>query len=565
MSPLYVPEPREPLTMDVEGEVVEVEAATELRALVPSTRESGPDAVLAAIYNNRLVSLSYPLRSGGTVRWVTFADRSGWDVYRRSACLVLYEAARRRFPEISLTLQQTHGDGLFYDVTGLEPGADQGRALCRLLTAEMRAIAAEDLHFVIRRISVDAARANLRALGRQDMLHLLRTHWETSVLVVSCGEYTDLFHNPVAYRTGVVRQFKLVPHDRGFLLRLPRRGAARVEGRTRVSRTLFESHSRTRAWNRQVGVKNLGELNQLSVSGQIESLIRVAEGYHEKRIADFAEQIASAKRRRRLVLVAGPSSSGKTTFVKRLSIQLRVQGLRPLALSVDDFFVPRERTPKDANGEYDFECLEALDLKLFNKVLVSLFQKGKARVPRYDFHTGTRSDRKQWRTVEVAPDEVVLVEGIHALNPRLTEAVPSRDKHRIYISALTQLSIDDHNRIFTSDTRLLRRIIRDRRYRGYSAAQTIRRWPAVRRGEMRHIFPFQDQADVMFNSALIYEHAVLRNTAVRFLLEVPESDPAFTEVYRLLGFLRLIVPAPREAVPQTSLLREFIGGSAFDY
>ncbi len=565
MAPVFLREPVEPLVLDVEGESIEVDSGTEVRALVPSSRERGPQAALGAIYNQRLVSLSYRLRSGGTLRFVTFADRPGWDIYRRSACLVLYEAQRRLYPELHLVLQQTHGDGLYYDVRGVGEGVTFGKERCAQLSAAMQEIVREDLAFTVRRISVDAARAQLRDQGHEEKLHLLRTHWETSVRIVSCGEYMDLFHNPVAYRTGAIRRFKLAPYDQGFLLRLPRRGDDRVRGRIQVSRKLFDTHQRTRKWNAQAGVASVGQLNQLTVSGELEPLCLVAEGVHEKRIADIAEQIATAKRPRRLVLVAGPSSSGKTTFVQRLSVQLRVQGLQPVALSVDHFFLPRDRTPVDATGEYDFECLEALDLPLFNQVLTELFSEGYSRIPRYDFHTGTRNDPAVWQELTVGPDQVVLVEGIHALNPQLTEAVPSRDKFRIYISALTQLSLDAHNRIFTSDTRLLRRIVRDRRYRGYSAAETIRRWPLVRRGEMTHIFPFQDQADLMFNSALVYEHAVLRNRVERYLLEVPEQHPSFTEAYRLLGFLRLIVPASDEAVPHTSLLREFIGGSAFTY
>ncbi|MDY0003808.1 MAG: nucleoside kinase, partial [Polyangia bacterium] len=444
-------------------------------------------------------------------------------------------------------------------------GEDFGAERCKILTRVMRELHKRDLPFTVRRISVDEARELLEGLGLMDKLELLRTHWETSLRVVSLEQVIDLFHASVCYSTGAVRAFKLEPYEGGFILRLPVRGSARVEGRLKVSRTIFSAHRETRSWNERVGVANLGHLNRLTVSGGIEELIRMAESYHEKKIAAIAERIAHARRRPRLVLVAGPSSSGKTTFVKRLSIQLRVLGIWPLALSVDNFFVPREKTPRDSRGEYDFECLEALDLRLFNKVLTDLLQKGAARVPRYDFHMGRPIDRKDWDEFSLQPHQVVLVEGIHALNPLLTPAVSARDKFRIYISALTQLSIDDDNRIFTSDTRLLRRIVRDRRYRGYSAAETVKRWPMVRQGERRHIFPFQDQADVMFNSALIYEHAVLRNYAERFLLEVDVGDPTFAEVYRLLGFLRLVVPTPPDAVPQTSLLREFIGGSGFSY
>lgn len=565
MHPRLLADPNGPIQIRLEDVIHTVFGGTEVRALLPEEASPSFDAPLAAVYNQRLVSLSYPLRSGGTLRWVRFHDREGWDVYRRSAALVLYEAMRRAFPNLSLILEQTHGDGLYYSLRGLEDDAPFGRSRCAELTKTMRAIVHADLEIGVRRISVDAARAQLLSQGQLDKLALLRTHWETSVRIVVCGETMDLFHSPLADRTARITQFRIVPYQTGFLLRLPRRGAPRVAGRTRVSRALFDAHQRTRQWNAQVGVENLGQLNRLSLNGGIAPLIRVVEGDHERRIAAIAEQIAASNRRPRLVLIAGPSSSGKTTFVKRLSIQLRVLGIRPVSISLDDFFMPRSRTPRDENGHLDFECLEALDLRLLNRTLVQLLGEGRARVPRYDFHTGGRSPRKTWPELFLAPNELVLVEGIHALNPALTEAVPARAKFRIYVSALTQLCIDDHNRIFTSDTRLLRRIVRDRRYRGYSAAETITRWPSVRRGEMRHIFPFQDNGDVLYNSALLYEHAVLKNEAERYLLEVPDDHPAFTEAYRLLGFLRLIVPAPADAVPQTSLLREFIGGSAFQY
>ncbi|MBW2524744.1 MAG: nucleoside kinase [Deltaproteobacteria bacterium] len=549
----------------------QVPPGTEIRALLPKAKRGPVAAPICALYNNRIVSLSYPMRSGGALRWVTMAERAGWDAYRRSASLMLYEAARRYNPALRLVLHQTHGDALYYDVQGLDQdragGASNavGKKRCQALEAGMRALCREDLPIVVQRISVDEARELLSAQGHEDKLWLLRTHWETSVQIVSCGGFVDLFHSPTAASTGAIRSFRVTPHEEGFLLRVPVRGSAKVRGRPKVGRKLFDTHRRSRAWIGQLGAANLGQLNHLCVSGEIEPLIRVAEGGHEKWLASIADQIASARRRVRVVLVAGPSSSGKTTFVKRLSVQLRVNGLRPVALSVDDFFVPRERTPRDEQGNYDFECLEALDTKLFNEVLQQLLERGEAHVPRYDFHTGKPSPRGTWRKVRLEPDQVVLIEGIHGLNPGLTPAVSANKKFKIYISALTQLSVDDHNRIFTSDTRLLRRIVRDRRYRGYSAAETLRRWPLVRRGEMRHIFPHQEQADVMFNSALVYEHALLRTYAQRYLLEVDERDPAFPEAYRLLGFLRRIVPIFPDAVPQNSILREFVGGSAFSY
>jgi uridine kinase len=559
------------LTLKVDGKTHVVPPATPVRDLLPKLPAGSLDVPLAALFDSRLVSLSYELRGSGTLRWVTMADRNGWDVYRRSACLMLHEAARRVDPTLRLVLHQTHGDGLYHEAwrrSGAGVRVVTRREfpkLCERLEAAMRALWQENLPIEVHRVSVEEARDWLRRQGHDDKVQLLRTHWESSVQVVSCGGFIDLFHSAHTDTTGVVSAFKIAPYGDGMFLRVPVRGSNKVSGKHRVGRKFFAAHLASRSWIRQLGVGNLGQLNRLSISGGIEDLIRVAESGHEKQLAQIADQIGAQRDRVRVVLVAGPSSSGKTTFVKRLAVQLRVNGLRPVALSVDNFFVQRSCTPRDEQGQLDFECLEALDLALFNQVLSDLLTKGEARVPRYDFHTGRPSRRNSWELLELGPSEILLIEGIHGINPQLTPAVPARQKYKIFISPFTQLSLDDQNRIFTSDTRLLRRITRDRRYRGYSAAETIRRWPLVRRGEMKHIFPFREQADALFNSALVYEHAVICNYAQRYLLEVNERDEAFAEAYRLLGFLRLVVPVLPDAVPHNSLLREFIGDSAFHY
>jgi uridine kinase len=293
-------------------------------------------------------------------------------------------------------------------------------------------------------------------------------------------------------------------------------------------------------------------------------VIRIAEGFHEKKIAQIADAIASQHDHVRLVLVAGPSASGKTTFIRRLATQLRVNGIQPVGLSLDNYFLDRERTPLGPDGKPDYEAVEALDLELFNTQLAALLRSVEVSVPRYDFLRGRRTEPDRWARQQLAPHQVLLVEGIHALNHVLTASVPEEVKYRVFISALTQLTLDDHNRIFTSDTRLLRRIVRDHIFRGHPTTRTLEMWGDVRRGEARGIFPFQEEADVIFNSALVYEPAVMRVFAERFLLEVPREHPAYTEAYRLLKFLSWFVPIFQDDVPQTSILREFIGGSAFE-
>jgi uridine kinase len=318
-----------------------------------------------------------------------------------------------------------------------------------------------------------------------------------------------------------------------------------------------------RSWQELLGVHHVGQLNRICIDGEVRHLIRVGEGLHEKKIAAIADEILQRSPEIRLVTVAGPSSSGKTTFVRRLGIQLRVNGIQPVALSLDDYYVDREKTPVDEDGNLDFEALEAIDLELFHTHLGDLLRGREVRTPHYDFVTGRRVPESQWKTLRLEPDQVLVIEGIHGLNGRLTESVPEALRFRVFVSALSQLAIDDHNRIFTSDARLIRRIVRDRLFRGFTAERTLGLWDRVRRGEGRWIYPFQEAADVMFNSSLPYEPAVLRVWAERFLLQVPRSSPTYAEAYRLLRFLSLFVSVFPDEVPQTSILREFIGGSSF--
>ncbi|MCD6498705.1 MAG: nucleoside kinase [Deltaproteobacteria bacterium] len=524
----------------------------------------GPDQsrYLAAVVNNRVYGRSYPLRTDAHVEPVTRSDRLGWDVYRRSACLMLYEAARRVAPNLRLVLSQTLGDGYyFYDRSEQSIGAETIDALNR----QIHQIVNEDLPFRVRSLSVIEARKLFSASGYDGKVHLLTNHWEPKLRVVWCGEFFDLFHTPVAYSTGVITTFRIEPYSQGLVLRFARRGESDVVGRLKPQPKLFATYQESRQWNQILGISNIGELNDCNLNGNIDNLILAADGFHEKKIVSIADEICSRKHDIRLVLIAGPSSSGKTTFSKRLGVQLRVNGVRPVALSTDDFFVERNRTPKDKDGNYDFESIDAIDLDLLQQVLVDLMTGKQVLSPTFDFHAGRPKPKDQWRPMRLEPDQVLVIEGIHGLNEKLTKGIPSPAKFKIYISALTQMCIDDHNRIFTSDTRLLRRIVRDRRYRGYSAAETIHRWPSVRRGENQNIFPYQEQADVMFNSALVYEHAVLKPYAQRYLLEVSQDDPAFVEAYRLLRFLRLIVPVFRDSVPSNSILREFVGESIFRY
>jgi len=381
--------------------------------------------------------------------------------------------------------------------------------------------------------------------------------------VYECGSFANLEIYPLAFSTGAVSRFELKSYSPGFVMLFPEPDDFTVNSHIGKTRKLFQIYQESKEWGNILGVSDVGRLDQIIARDNISEIIKVAEALHEKKIARIADGISERRDDLRLALVTGPSAAGKTTFCKRLSAQLQVNGIRPLALSMDNYFVDRESCPLDESGEYDFEAVEALDLDLFNRHLSDLLEGREVPVPRFDFETGRRAPEHRLTWLE--DDQVLLVEGIHALNPRISVAVDEHTKFRIYISALTQLTINDHSRISTTDTRMLRRMVRDNRYRNYSAAETLKRFPSVIRGERRNTYPFQENADVMFNSALVYELAVLRDLAVPLLEAIPRDDEAYPEAQRLRTFLRLFRPVAADEVPPTSILREFIGGSSFRY
>ncbi len=515
---------------------------------------------LAAKLNQHLVSLDTPIRWGCKVTPVGLRQREGTAVYRRSACLILYEAVRELYPQARVIVGQSLGGGYYFDLQA-EPPLEEGH-LARI-EARMRQIIEENRPFQRQIMASEEAKEYFRTEGYEDKVKLLTTTRWIEVRLVGCGVYKDIQYGPVVPTTGYIDQVRIVPYPPGFVLSFPDYRQPDLLPETPSEPHLFQIYKETKSWNRILGVVNVGQLNEACLSGEIGEVIKIAEGFHEKKIAEFADIVAARRDKVRLVLIAGPSSSGKTTFSKRLMIQLRVNGLRPITLSTDNYFVGRAQTPLDEEGKPDFECLEAVDLPLFNRHMEELLAGKEVAIPIYDFFTGSRSPRTE--TLKLGPNDILLVEGIHGLNPKLSASVAAEAKLKIYISALTQLGLDDHNRIMTTDVRLIRRIVRDRKSRGHSASRTIGMWPSVLRGERRNIYPFQEDADVMFNSTLIYEPAVLRLYAERFLLEVPTDDESFCEAYRLLHFLRMFVPVFADEVPHTSILREFIGGSTFEY
>jgi uridine kinase len=553
--------PDRTVAVGFEGQRTHVPTGTTVSQFLAQRLGAVPPDILAALVNRRLVMLDFPLRGVHVeLEAVRAGSREGEAVARRSAALVLLEAARELFPAARLTVGQSLAGGYFYSWDAPEPlTAEAVAALAR----RSHEVCREDRPFTRWTATWEEAEALFRARGEHSKLALLATFRSSTVPLVTCGRFVDIAHGAIVPSTGRVRGFAVAPYEGGLLLRFPRNGdPARLPPIAPQPR-LFATYRETRRWNEVLGVANVGALNRVSLSGEIAEVIRIAEGFQEKKIAEIADAVAARRGAVRVVLVAGPSASGKTTFIRRLGIQLQVNGIRPVGVSLDNYFVDRAETPMGPDGKPDYESIEALDLELFNANLAGLLAGEAVELPRYDFVLGRRVARDRWWRLRLDPDQVLLIEGIHGLNPRLTAAVDEAVKFRVYISALTQLTLDDHNRIFTSDARLLRRIVRDRLFRGHPATRTLEMWGAVRRGEGRWIFPFQEQADVIFNSALVYETAVLRMFAERFLLEVPREHAAYTEAYRLLKFLAWFVPVFQDDVPQISILREFIGGSAF--
>jgi uridine kinase len=512
--------------------------------------------IVAALVNGKLSELTLPVTCDVDASPVTMSTTDGSRIYRRSLSFLLTVAARELFPEAKILVDHSMPFGGFYcEVVGRPPlNADEiGR-----LEKRMHEIVAADEPIIKQRTSLETAREIFTRQGYDDKLRLLKFRAKDYLTVYKLRDTVDYFYGYMVPSTGYLRYFRVRERQPGFVLHFPRRSRPGDLMGYSDSPKLFAVFREHAEWMRIMDVEDVAALNHAIETDRIREVTLVNEALHEHRIADIAELIGERRGQVRTVLVAGPSSSGKTTFAKRLSIQLLAQGLRPVAIGLDNYFVDREHTPKDAHGEYDFEALGALDLALFNDNLLKLMNGQEVQLPRYNFKTGKREPGER---LSIARDHIIVIEGIHGLNPALVPQIPPESLFRIYVSALTQLNIDRHNRVPTTDTRLVRRIVRDSATRGYTARDTISRWEAVRAGENRNIFPYQENADVMFNSALVYEHAVLKPLVEPLLRQIRPGSPEYMEADRLLAFLEWFLPCSSEHVPDNSLLREFIGGS----
>lgn len=517
-----------------------------------------PYGAVSAKVNNKVESLSFRLYNPKEVEFLDITSSSGMRTYVRTLFFILTKAIGELFPDGEILIEHPISKGYFCNLhigRKVSPEDVENVKQC------MQDIIDADLPILtVQHPTIDAI-ALFRSQGRSDVATLLETTGRLYSSYYKLGDRIDYYYGSLLPSTGKIHLFAIQQYHDGLLLRVPsRENPETLENIVRQDKML-SVFSEYHQWQEILGVTTVGDLNIACRKGHATDLINVAEALQEKRIARMADEIYC--RHSRVVLISGPSSSGKTTFSKRLSVQLMANGLRPVALSLDDYFVDREQTPLDAEGNYDFESLYAVDLPFFNEQLNALLRGEEVQLTKFDFTIGKRllTERK----LRIDKHTVLIIEGIHALNPELTRHIPESDKYRVYVSALTSIMLDDHNYIPTTDNRLLRRILRDYKYRGWSAEDTIARWPSVRRGEEKWIFPYQENADEMFNSALLYELAVLRSHLIPILEQVKENRPEYSEAYRLRKFLQYFESIPDNDLPPTSLLREFLGGSSFDY
>lgn len=514
---------------------------------------------VSARVNNKVEGMHYRVYNSKDVEFLDMNSASGSRAYTRTLFFVLCKAVQDIYPNTDVVIDIPVSNGFYVDIRLGRPVVDED---VNILRRRMQEII--DSKMPIRRFTVptEEAIALFQEKGDVEKVKLLRTSGSIYTTYYKIGEYVDYYYGTLLTNTSQLYLFGLEKYYDGMLLRIPSVSNPDELGEMTRQDKMFDIFKEHHRWQEILGIRTVGDFNQAIDAGHATDIINISEALQEKKLAKIAEEIASRKGVK-LVLLAGPSSSGKTTSCKRLSIQLAVNGLKPLQISLDDYFVDRDKTPKDENGEFDFESIYALNLDLLNEQFNALFRGEEVELPKYDFPSG--KSVKSGKMLKLEPNNVLVVEGIHALNSELTAHVPEEQIFRVYASALTTILLDNHNYIPTTDNRLLRRIIRDYKYRGVSAQETIRRWPSVRSGENKWIFPFQENADAMLNTAMLYELSVLKMQAEPLLQQVPENCEEFAEAYRLLKFLKYFKGIPYNNLPPTSLLREFLGGSSFHY
>ena len=530
-------------------EYINIIVNNEVMSIVPKTTvgealraDKNPD-IIGGLISNDVVGLNTPLSVPVNLYPVFRNSREGRQIFNRTCSLLLDYILAIHFKNYRFQVGQAFNQGCYYELVSTEEGLSKNIDFTKLAEEIDKAVSEaiiSDLKFTTKIHNVETACVLLNDRSGS-MIRLLETWPYSQVPIASLNHFHVIQYGPIAPSTRYCKGIRISAYEKGIFLRFNSKQAAPVPD---SNMCLFSAYRENRNWNKMIGVATVGDLNEAILNGRINEIVRIQEGLHEKKIIQIADQIAERKNKLRLICIAGPSSSGKTTFLKRLSVQLRVAGLDPVTISLDDYYRNIEDRPMDEHGNIDYEALECLDIPLLTEHLQTLAEGGKIMAPRYDFEAGKRAPANKFIPLQLKENQILLIEGIHGLNPAIADAVPTSARFRIFVSALTQLIIDEHTRIPTSDARLMRRIVRDRRYRGTSAADTIDRWPSVRRGEQRNIFPFQENCDVMFNSALVYETAVLKTFAWRYLLEVPRNSPARVRAQPLLRFLDLFAEVP---------------------
>ncbi len=536
-------------------ETAETEAGSQVFSFMPEFSINGKQLVAAKI-NNELCSLDSTLEFDCKVEPVYNNTKEGMAVYRRSLCLLLAAAAHKINPKTRLLVGNSICYGYYYTFDGPAIEAE-------VLKKEMQKLISSDLRIHTEYISWQQAADLFEKLNLQETRKQLNHSCKSKILINKIDDFSDLYFGPLVLSSGSLQVFDLIKYQDGLLLRFPKTKEPNILPKFKDEPKLFNIFKQYKEWGKRVNVTSAASLNDLIANRKINDFIDISETHQEKCISDIASQIVKSKKVK-VVLIAGPSSSGKTTSAKKLGLELQAMGYQPKVISLDCYYAGRDKTPLDENGEPDFECLEALNIDLLNQNLVDLFAGKEVNIPSYDFHTGTSYfDEKNKMTLE--KNEILIMEGIHGLNPKLTPKVPDEMKFKIYLSALTQLNLDDHNRVSTSDNRLIRRIVRDNNFRGKPAEGTIAMWPSVQKGEELHIFPFHNNADAILNTALDYELSVLRVYAAPLLRRVTPNMSEYCEAQRLLSFLENFATIAPTEVPPRSIIREFIGGSAFHY
>lgn len=550
------------IKVTIEDKTYEYPKGTTFEKIAIDVQHEYPQDIALVLIDNHLQELSKKLKRDCTIKMITMADEAGHKTYKRTATLVLlkalYSVAKTQGKTLNkATIRYSLHKGIYCTVDG-DVVIDE--AFLQEVKKKMFELVDAKMPVKKRSISTDAAIRRFKKYGMKDKEKLFRYRRVSRVNVYELDGFEDYFYGYMMPHAGYIKYFDLIPYDAGFVLQLPDAQDMRTVPKFAPPEKLFQVLKESRDWSHKLGVNTVGALNDKIVAGEIGELMLVQEALQEKKIADIAEEI-SQRKGVKFIMIAGPSSSGKTTFSHRLSVQLIAHGMRPHPIAVDDYFKNRSETPKDENGNYNFECLGALDVDLFNRDMTALLNGERVELPRFNFKTGMREYKGDFK--QLGKEDILVIEGIHCLNDKLSGALPKESKYKIYISALTQLNVDEHNRIPTTDGRLIRRMVRDARTRGADATKTIRMWKSVRKGEEQNIFPYQEDADAMFNSALVYELSVLKQYAEPLLFSVKKEDPEYVEAKRLLKFLDYFLGVSTEDIPKNSILREFVGGSCF--